>query len=98
MRQEKKLIENKGDNLTFREAKEVIELFEALLSQFGLIERWVEAIAGKGDPKEQEYIDSFYYFFRQHTLSYTTKRIEKQIEIGAMKPIEQFPKAKAMEH
>lgn len=98
MKQDKKLIKSKGDNLTFREAKELIELFEALLTQFGLIEGWVEGIADKGDPKEQEYIEQFYYFFRQHTLPYTTERIEKQIEIGAMKPIEQFPKAKAMEH
>lgn len=92
MRQEKKLIESKGDNLTFREAKELIELFERLLTQFGLIEGWVEGIAGKGNPKEQEYIDQFYYFFRRYTLPYTTERIEKQIEIGAMKPIEDFPR------
>ena len=98
MKQEKKLIKSKGDNLTFGEAKEIIELFEALLTKFGLIEGWVEGIADEGNPKEQEYIEKFYYFFRQHTLSYTTERIEKQIEIGAMKPIEQFPRAKAMEH
>lgn len=92
MRQEKKIIESKGHNLTFGEANELIQLFEMLYTEFGFCEGEVEKIAGKGDPKEQEYITRFFYFFRRYTLPYTTHRIEKQIEIGAMKPIEDFPR------